>query len=142
MNRELALLGDVSDRDKQRVPDKLVAQCDNYRRAVSLCIESSHLTRDQVASRLGMTAASLATILNRGGSEKRKRYLDPDLFGEIQDMCGNTAISQYFAMESECKLNRQNRHVMTAQERETAELQEQLAMALSQLQQIQQRISA
>lgn len=106
--QEIRVLGDIA-RHKQPVRDYLVRQCRNYRDAVNLCIEEGGYTRDQIASHLGMHRSSLASILNRGGSEKRRRYLDPDLFAEIQDLCGNTAISQYFEAESSGKLNRQQK---------------------------------
>jgi hypothetical protein len=109
---------------KAEVPAQLIAQCRNYRDAISLCIQFGKFTQGQVAGRLGIDEGTFCHILRRGGSEKSKRYLDPDLFEAIENICGNRAISQYFHMQSHGLLNRQNTgDRIAALRRELAELE-------------------
>lgn len=110
MQREMRLLAAMEAQPKQRADEALIRQCRTYRDAVRLCITLGRLTENQIADRLGITRGAFSQILNRGGTEKRKRYLDPDMFGDIEIMCGNTAISQYFAMQAAGELNRQRLH--------------------------------
>jgi hypothetical protein len=124
LQREMPLMRDMSERTKAEVPAQLIAQCRNYREAVSLCIQFGRFTQGQVAGRLGIDEGTFCHILRRGGSEKRKRYLDPDLFEAIEDICGNRAITQYFQMQSHGLLNRQNTgDRIAALRRELAELE-------------------
>lgn len=109
MQREMPVMGVLAVKPKQEAPVRLVAQCSNYREAVALCIEFGRFTQSQVASRLGIAEGTFSMILRRGGSEKRRRYLDPDLFEAIEDICGNRAVTQYFDLQSRGQLNRQNK---------------------------------
>lgn len=122
--REMPLMRDMSVQTKTDAPVQLVSQCRNYREAIALCIHLGRFTQGQIASRLGIDEGTFCHILRRGGSEKRKRYLDPDLFGAIEDICGNRAISQYYDMQSRGLLNRQNKNDrIAALRRELAELE-------------------
>lgn len=122
--REMPLMSELRLRAKQDAPAQLVAMCNNYREAVLLCIQLSNFTQDMIASRLGMAKGTFSTILRRGGSEKRRRYLDPDLFEAIEDICGNRAITQYFEMQSRGQLNRQNKSERMAALRRELEMLE------------------
>lgn len=122
--REMPLMSELRLRAKQDAPTGLVAMCQNYRDAVRLCIQLSPYSQDQIACRLGMAKGSFNLILNRGGTEKRKRYLDPDLFEAIEDICGNRAITQYFEMQSRGQLNRQNKSERMAALRRELEMLE------------------
>ena len=108
MQRKLPLMSELSRKAKQDAPAQLIAQCQNYRDAVRICIQLGPYSQDQMAELLGMSKGNLNLIINRGGSEKRARYLDPDLFEGIENLCGNRAITQYFEMQSRGQLNRQN----------------------------------
>jgi len=122
--REMPLMQDMGVKSIADAPVQLVAQCQHYRHAVALCIELGRFTRAQIASRLGIDEGTFSHIVQRGGSEKRKRYLDPDLFGAIEHLCGNRAISQYFDMQSRGLLDRQNKNQrIAALRRELAELE-------------------
>jgi len=120
----MPLLSELRLRAKQDAPASLVSQCQNYRDAVRVCIQLSPFSQDQIAGRLGMAKGSFNLILNRGGSEKRKRYLDPDLFEAIETICGNRAITQYFEMQSRGLLNRQNKTERVAALRRELEMLE------------------
>ena len=125
MQREMPVMCDVRLRVKQDAPAALVAQCRNYRDAVRLCIQLGPYSQDQMADLLGMTKGALNLIINRGGSEKRRRYLDPDLFEGIENLCANRAITQYFEMQSRGHLNRQNKaERIAAIKRELAQLED------------------
>jgi hypothetical protein len=92
-------------------PPEYIAMCNDVVDAVNLCMNLSTVryTRGAWALYLGMAEGSLSLILNKGGSSKRKRFINPDLFGQIQERAGNRAISQYFDMESRGLLNRQSK---------------------------------
>lgn len=119
---EIPVMSALVTKPKGEVPAALVAQCSNYRDAVALCIQFGHFTQQQIAGRLGIDQGTFSHILRRGGSEKRRRYLDPDMFEAIEGICGNRAITQYFEMQSRGQLNRQNKTArIAALKRELAE---------------------
>lgn len=122
---EMNVIGLVKKRKPlQDAPTILVAQCTNYRESVLLCIQLGHVTQDQVAEHLGIDKGTFNHILRRGGSEKRKRYLDPDMIEAIELFCGNRAPTQYFDFQSRGLLNRQNKSARAAELRRELELLE------------------
>ena len=78
----------------------LLAHCRNYRDAIRVGISRSPYlgTQEDLADALSMAPGTLSQILNSSG--KRKRYLDPDRFREIEQILGNRCISQFFELES------------------------------------------
>lgn len=92
------------------VSDDFVATCRDYIDAVNLCMNMSIIkrTRRKWAELLEMSEGNLNLILNRGGSSGRRRYLDPDLFEQIQLLAGNRAIAQFFDMQIRGGLYHQN----------------------------------
>lgn len=92
------------------VSDDLVAMCRDYIDAVNLCMNQSTVrrTRRKWAELLEMSEGNLNLILNRGGSSGRKRYMDPNLFEDVQLLAGNRAISQFFDIQIRGGLQHQN----------------------------------
>lgn len=119
------LLGPYEVKEMRDIPEHLVALCRDYIDAVNLCMNESRTkrTRRTWAEHMGMHEASLSLILNKGGSEGRKRNLDPNLFDAIQRLSGNRAISQFFYLQSRGLLNHQSTTMRIRQlEEELAQL--------------------
>ena len=111
MNQQQEIfLGLREIKEMRDVPEHLVALCRDYIDAVNLCMNESRTkrTRRTWSEHLEMHEASLSLILNKGGSEGRKRNLDPNLFDVIQRLAGNRAISQFFDLQSRGLLNHQS----------------------------------
>jgi len=87
----------------------LVASCNDFIDSVNLCMNQSIVkrTRETWAELLGMSQGTLSLILNKGGSEKRRRNFPPELINVVQRLSGNTAINQWLDMELKGELNSQ-----------------------------------
>lgn len=94
--------------DLKDAPADLVASCRTVCEAVRLCMNLAQQRYSEAwyAEQLGFRQGTFNFILN-GGTPKRRRYLNPDLFEQIEVLAGNRAISQYFDLQSRGLLVRQ-----------------------------------
>lgn len=83
------------------VPPALIAKCKTYRDAVKLCWELRrvrNMTRLRLAEEAGLYASHVTWYLNDG---KRQCDLPGGAVQRFQWVCGNTAISQFLAMQAQ-----------------------------------------
>lgn len=112
MNKQLCLpIRAFAVAEIRDLPEAQIQMCGDYIDAVNLCMNQGvvRYTRRRWAEILGMSEGSLNIILNKGGTSKRKRHLDPNLFEAVESHSGNRAISQFFDLQSRGKLFRQNK---------------------------------
>ena len=83
------------------VPPKLISQIRTYRDAVKFCWEARrvrNMTRAQLAELAGLYASHVSCYLRDG---KRQRDLPGAGIRGFQHACGNTAISQWLALQAQ-----------------------------------------
>ena len=83
------------------VPAEVVAQCKPYREAVRLCWELRrvrNMTRARLAEEAGLYAPHVSCYLN---DNERSRDLPGGAVRGFEWACGNTAISQWHAMNAQ-----------------------------------------
>lgn len=82
------------------VPPSMVAQCKTYRDAVKLCWELRkvrNMTRQRLAEEAGLYPSHVTWYLSDG---KRQCDLPGSKVRSFELACGNTAISQFVAMQA------------------------------------------
>ena len=90
---ELNLMGQIN-RPMQTVEQSAIALCDTWQAAARLCVRRSGLSQEAVAGHMSMTLGALNTILN-GDHNERVRHLNPQAVCDLQQICRNTAITQW-----------------------------------------------
>lgn len=82
------------------VPPSLVAQCKTYRDAVKLCWNLRrvrNMTRARLAEEAGLYAPHVSCYLN---DNERSRDLPGGCVRAFEWVCGNTAVSQWHALNA------------------------------------------
>lgn len=100
-------LGILSEIDSKRrpVPEREIALCSNHSEILHLCIKyaRSSITGATVAKRLGIDKGQFNRVLN-GSYSSSPRWLSLDKLSDIEIICQNSAISQWFALRAEGRL--------------------------------------
>ncbi len=84
------------------VPPYLMKTCRSYRDAVRLCWELRRvrrMTQRQLAADAGLIPQHVTDYLNKDDKPSR-RDLPARLIKDFEDVCGNTAVSQWVAANS------------------------------------------
>lgn len=86
------------------VPPDVIARLPDYRAAVRFCWENRHrprLTKRALAEEAGLYASHVTCYLAAPLKRKHKRDLPGDAIAKFQTACGNTAISQWVALQGQ-----------------------------------------
>lgn len=96
MQQELRLIG-VLDSEPRKLDWSVIKHCRTEQAAMRLCKDKSYAkyTDEDIADELGMTRASLNTILNADRPNGRSRTMSRVQQIKMQRFCGNRAIDQW-----------------------------------------------